>query len=420
MKKSIKLLFFLFLACILLVACSGGDSDTSSNKEDGSKDSKNSDDKIVLKFAAQNDNTPATQAAIDAFNESQEKYQVEWVEMTNDSAQMHDQLLTSLSSGSDEYDILSLDVVWAGEFAGAGYLEPIDVMMNEAGLNKDDFNAGSMASGNYKGKQYTLPFFPDLGLLYYRSDIVSDEDAEKLQNGNYTYEDLLAMSEKYMGEGGTTTGFVYQSGQYEGLTVNLTEFTNSFEDIQGGLETLYQFTKSNATPEDILTYTEGEAHTAFEQGFAVFERNWPYALGRITAQEDGVEISADQVGIAPLPNGGAVGGWLLGINSKSKNIEGAWEFVQFLAGPEGQKIMATKGGYLPGYNALLEDEEVVQSNALLASEAFQKALSTTIARPVSPEYSKISDSIQIATHKYLSTGEGLEDTVSQIEAAVNE
>lgn len=82
--------------------------------------------------------------------------------------------------------------------------------------------------------------------------------------------------------------------------------------------------------------------------------------------------------------------------------------------------MATKGGYLPGYNALLEDEEVVQSNALLASEAFQKALSTTIARPVSPEYSKISDSIQIATHKYLSTGEGLEDTVSQIEAAVNE
>ena len=84
MKKSIKLLFFLFLACILLVACSGGDSDTSSNKEDGSKDSKNSDDKIVLKFAAQNDNTPATQAAIDAFNESQEKYQVEWVEMTND------------------------------------------------------------------------------------------------------------------------------------------------------------------------------------------------------------------------------------------------------------------------------------------------------------------------------------------------
>lgn len=422
MKKSIKLLFTLLLAGMLLVACSGGGSDTSSNNnEGGSDDSKgSSEEQVVIKFAAQNDNTPATQAAIDAFNESQDKYKVEWVEMTNDSAQMHDQLLTSLSSGSDEYDILSLDVVWAGEFAGAGYLEPIDVMMNEAGLNKDDFNAGSMASGNYKGKQYTLPYFPDLGLLYYRADIVSDEDAEKLRSGDYTYEDLLAMSDQYVGEGGTTTGFVYQSAQYEGLTVNLTEFTNSFADIQGGLETMYEFTTSDATPEDILTFTEGEAHTTFEQGLAVFERNWPYALGRITAQEDGVQISVDQVGIAPLPNGGAVGGWLLGINSKSQNIEGAWEFVQFLAGPEGQKIMATEGGYLPGYNALLEDEEVVASNALLASESFQKALSTTIARPVSPEYSKISDTIQIAAHKYLSTGEGLEDAVSEIEAAISE
>lgn len=422
MKKSIKLLFTLLLAGMLLVACSGGGSDTSSNNnEGGSDDSKgSSEEQVVIKFAAQNDNTPATQAAIDAFNESQDKYKVEWVEMTNDSAQMHDQLLTSLSSGSDEYDILSLDVVWAGEFAGAGYLEPIDVMMNEAGLNKDDFNAGSMASGNYKGKQYTLPYFPDLGLLYYRADIVSDEDAEKLRSGDYTYEDLLAMSDQYVGEGGTTTGFVYQSAQYEGLTVNLTEFTNSFADIQGGLETMYEFTTSDATPEDILTFTEGEAHTTFEQGLAVFERNWPYALGRITAQEDGVQISADQVGIAPLPNGGAVGGWLLGINSKSQKIEGAWEFVQFLAGPEGQKIMATEGGYLPGYNALLEDEEVVASNALLASESFQKALSTTIARPVSPEYSKISDTIQIAAHKYLSTGEGLEDAVSEIEAAISE
>ena len=35
------------------------------------------------------------------------------------------------------------------------------------------------------------------------------------------------------------------------------------------------------------------------------------------------------VGIAPLPNGGAVGGWLLGINKNSKHVEGAWEFVKF-------------------------------------------------------------------------------------------
>ncbi len=81
---------------------------------------------VILKFGAQADSTVATQAVVDAFNASQTKYKVEWQQFTNDSGQMHDQLLTSLSSSSSGYDVLSLDVVWAGEFAAAGYLAPLD------------------------------------------------------------------------------------------------------------------------------------------------------------------------------------------------------------------------------------------------------------------------------------------------------
>ncbi|WAA12228.1 extracellular solute-binding protein [Fervidibacillus halotolerans] len=416
MKKWLSRFLVFSLALFLLAACSGN-GDESGSDEGGTDETS---EPTVIKFAAQNDNTPATQAVIDAFNNSQDQYKVEWEVMTNDSGQMHDQLLTSLSSGSDEYDVLSLDVVWAGEFAGAGYLEPIDTFMNDAGLNKGDYNAGSMASGNYKGKQYTLPFFPDLGLLYYRSDILSEEDAAKLESGNYTYDDLAAMAEKYVGEQDTKYGFVYQSAQYEGLTVNLTEFTGAFSDLKGGLQKMYEFTTADFTPEDILTYTEGETHTAFEQGLSVFARNWPYAYGRIQSGEDGVNLSLDQVGVAPLPNGSAVGGWLLAINSSSKNIDGAWEFIKFVAGEEGQKIMSTEGGYLPGYNPLLSDQTVIDSNALLSFEGFKNALGNTIARPVSPDYSKISDTIQVHAHKYLSSGEDLDGAVQAIEEGLSE
>jgi multiple sugar transport system substrate-binding protein len=183
---------------------------------------------------------------------------------------------------------------------------------------------------------------------------------------------------------------------------------------------MYAFTKAPWAPKDILNFTEGETHTNFEQGNAVFARNWPYQFGRIKGQEDGVTIKVDQVGIAPLPNGGSVGGWLLGINKNSKNVDGAWEFVKFVAGKEGQKIMSTVGGYLPGYNALLEDQEVIAANDMLSYEGFKNALSNTIARPVSPEYSKVSDTIQIQAHKYLSTGEGLDQAVQEIQAAISE
>ncbi|MBO1005939.1 extracellular solute-binding protein [Pseudogracilibacillus auburnensis] len=413
----------LLLSMMIIVACSQGEDDAtdgtneSTDAETETSDEKEADsgDSIVLKVAIQNDDTPGTQALIDAFNESQDKYTVEWDALTNDSAQMHDQLLNSLTSGSSEYDVISMDVVWAGEFAGAGFLEPIDVFMKDAGLSKDQFNAGSMDSGNYTGKQYTLPLFPDLGLLYYRTDIVSDEDAAKLESSDYTYEDLYDMAENYVGEDGTEYGFLYQSKQYEGLTVNVTEFTKSYTEIEKGLEMMHTFTEASFSPKDLLNFTEAETHTNFEQGNAVFARNWPYQFGRIQAEEDGVEVSVDQVGIAPLPNGGSVGGWLLGINKHSEHVEGAWEFISFAAGEEGQKVMSTEGGYIPGFNALLEDDEVLSSNELLSFPGFQVALQETIARPVSPEYNKVSDLIQIDAHKYLSSGEDLEEISTSIE-----
>lgn len=421
MKKWWSIFVTVTLVAGIIAGCSGNSGTTTKEGDNGAAgDKEKTAETVTLKFAAQNDNTPATKQLIDEFNKSQDQYKMEWVEMTNDSAQMHDQLLTSLSSGSDEYDILSLDVVWAGEFAGAGYLEPIDARMKEDGISKDDFNSGSMASGNYQGKQFTLPFFPDLGLLYYRKDIVSQEDAAKLDSGKYTYADLGAMAEKYTGQGGTKFGFLYQSKQYEGLTVNVNEFSKSFEDVKGGLEQMYAFTNAAWAPQDLLNFTEGETHTTFEQGNAVFARNWPYQFGRIKGREDGVKVTVDQVGIAPLPNGGSVGGWLLSINKSSKNVDGAWEFVKFVSGKEGQKTMSTVGGYLPGFNELLEDQEVISSNDMLSYEGFKNALSNTIARPVSPEYSKVSDTIQINAHKYLSTGEGLEEAVKAIEEATKE
>jgi multiple sugar transport system substrate-binding protein len=411
-KLFTKLLAFSFAASIALTGCSSSKTDEKAKPAD-----KKSASPIVLKFAAQNDNTPATKKLIDAFNQKQNKYKVEWTQMTNDSAQMHDQLLNSLSSGSSDYDVISMDVVWAGEFAGAGYLDPIDVQMNKAAYKKTDFNSGSMTSGNYKGKQYTLPFFPDLGLLYFRKDIVSSEDAAKLESGSYTYDDLYNMAKNYTGKNNTKYGFVYQSKQYEGLTVNVTEFSKSYQDVKTGLETMYKFTQAPFEPKDLLNFMEGETHTNFEQGNAVFSRNWPYAFGRIKGKEDGVKVTVDQVGIAPLPNGGSVGGWLLGLNKNSKHLDGAWEFIKFAAGQEGQKIMSTTGGYLPGFNALLNDNEVKSSNVMLGYPGFQKALSSTIARPVSPEYSKTSDTIQVSAHKYLSSGAGIEDAVKAIESA---
>ena len=370
---------------------------------------------VTIKFAAQGDSTPATQAVIDAFNASQDAYKVEWVDMTNDSGAMREQLTTSLKAGSAEYDVLSLDVVWAGEFAASGYIQPLDMMIEDAGLNIADYNAGSMASGMYNGKEFVLPFFPDLGLLYFRKDIVSEDDANKLIAGTYTWDDLLAMAEKYKGQGNTTTGIVFQSSLYEGLICNANEFTSNWKDIKGGLETMKKFVTSKAVPENILNYTEGETANSFIKGESVFARNWPYQWGAI--KSDGT-ITTDQVTVAPLPGGSTVGGWLLAINKNSANPEGAFAFMTFLNSEAGQLLMSEKGGYLPGLNKMLTDERIIKADERLGMVGFQNALKTTIARPVSAEYSKVSDALQQAIYPYLNGSAEIDATVTAVEAAL--
>ena len=371
----------------------------------------------VVRFAAQGDSTPGTRAVLDAFNASQDEFVVEWVEMTNDSGVMREQLLTSLRAGSSEYDVVSLDVVWAGEFAAAGFIEPLDVYMQHSGLRIPQFNAGSMASGSYSARQFVVPFFPDLGFLYFRSDIVSPESYARLVSGNYTHEDLYEMANRYMGQGGTTYGFVYQSALYEGLTCNINEFSANWTNIRGGLEIMRRFTDSNTTPSNILNFTEGETHNAFINGQAVFARNWPYQWGMIAT--DG-SIDQSQVSVAPLPGGGTVGGWLLAMNANSEHKDGAWALMEFISTHEGQQIFSTVGGYLPGFNDTLSDPAVIEANELLTKQGFQNALLTTIARPVSAEYARVSDEIQRATHGFLAGNIDIDSAVAAIEAMLAE
>ena len=53
-------------------------------------------EKTAVKFAVQADSTDALNQLIAAFNETSDLYTVESIVMTNDSGNMHDQLLNSL------------------------------------------------------------------------------------------------------------------------------------------------------------------------------------------------------------------------------------------------------------------------------------------------------------------------------------
>ena len=72
--------------------------------------------------------------------------------------------------GGDPFEIVLMDVVWTAKFAANGWLMPLDDAYSQKEL--DEFIPSVLEAGRYRGHLYRVPFRGDVGMLYYRKDLV--------------------------------------------------------------------------------------------------------------------------------------------------------------------------------------------------------------------------------------------------------
>jgi multiple sugar transport system substrate-binding protein len=423
LKKTKLLTGFLALS-LMLGACSSNETG-SDNKKDDKKDDK--DKKVTLVYARGKDVTKGTSEMVKAFEASHPNIKIKFREMPADTGQQHDQYVTAFNAKSSEIDVIDMDVIWPAEFAQAGYVLPLDRFIEQDGIDVNTYNQGALAASQFNGKQWALPKFIDGGLLFYRKDLVKEDEIPK------TWDDLIAQAKAKKGKGGTKFGYILQAKQYEGLVCNTIEFVasyggafidensnvvvNSPETIKG-LKKLVEIAKSDFVPGNVTTFAETESDQAFIEGQTVFLRNWPYEYA--SANDASKSKVVDKVGIAPLPAGdkgsaAALGGWQAGINKNSKHPKEAWEFLKFMAGPEGQKIDAIHGGHAPTITSLYQDQEILKANPTFGDKGFVDGLNAAVSRPVAPNYPEISEIIQIQVSKAIAGQQTVEEAVKNME-----
>ncbi|WP_419881471.1 ABC transporter substrate-binding protein [Peribacillus sp. B-H-3] len=428
MKKSMKMKWLTVFATLSLALTACSSSDTSSTDKGGEKDSsKGKDEKVTLTYARGKDVTQGTTKMVEAFEKSHPNIKINFKQMPADTGQQHDQYITAFNAKSSEIDVIDMDVIWPAEFAQADYVLPLDRFIQADHIDLNGYNQGALAASQFNGKQWALPKFIDAGLLFYRKDLVKDSDVPK------TWDDLLKQAKALKGKGGTKFGYIMQAKQYEGLVCNAVEFVsayggqfineknevtvNSPQTIKG-LKKLVEVAKSSVVPGNVTTFTEIESDQAFIEGQTPFLRNWPYEYASANDKEK--SKIAGKVGIAPLPagdkgSGAALGGWMAGINKNSKHPKEAWEFLKFMAGPEGQKIDAIYGGHAPTILSLYNDQDVIKANPTFADKGFQDGLKAAVSRPVAPNYPEISEIIQIHVSKAIAGQETVEQAVQNME-----
>ncbi len=178
-------------------------------------------------------------------------------------------------------------------------------------------------------------------------------------------------------------------------------------------------------PNTYTTMKEEDARIAFQQGNALFERNWPYAWPLHQSQSSAVK---NKVGIVPLPRfeGGksvsCLGGWHAGISVYSKQKEKAWELVKFLSSYDIQKTFTLKLGWNPGRKDVYEDLDVLKQFPHFG--ILKDVFAGTVPRPNLPYYTSISQVLQ--THlnailaKQISLEQGLEKAEKEAQTLIND
>src|SRR5260370_4387380 len=127
---------------------------------------------VTLNVASQNDQFATVLAAMAP------KFQELTGAKVNVDILSYPELLTKITADyvghTKGYDIATVDVVWSGQFAQAGYTVDLTnwIKRDAAEIKVDDIYPSLIAAlGGYKVKQVAFPFAPYANVLAYRKDL---------------------------------------------------------------------------------------------------------------------------------------------------------------------------------------------------------------------------------------------------------
>ncbi len=313
--------------------------------------------------------------------------------------------LTYFQRQSPEIDIYQIDVIWPG-------------ILKEHLVDLHEYSAREHLEGHFdfsvennttpKGELVAMPWFVDVGMVYYRADLLEDYGLDVPETWAELEDKARTIMEGERPENPEFYGYVWQGDAYEGLVTNALEWfvSNDGGTIVSGEGKVTVLNENNEymlekakgwvgdiSPYGVTGFMEEDARAVWHEGNAAFMRNWPYAYG-LSQESEKIE----DFGVTTIPDGpkgegaSTLGGWHLGVSEYSENKKEAAEFVYFLASEKIQKMRAIEASLPPTYENLYEDEEVLNANPYF--EEFREIIPDAVPRPsaqTSPYYDRVSE-----------------------------
>jgi multiple sugar transport system substrate-binding protein len=362
---------------------------------------------LVFKYARILGNADPLPGLLRSFEAAHPGVRVKGEALPWTSDDQHQFYVINLEGRSPGFDVMMLDCIWVPEFARAGWL--LDLTTRVGPDELAPYFSSTVAAATYGGRVWALPWNFNVGLLYYRADLLAKYGFRPPE----THEELVEQVRRIRaGERDPKLdGYVWQGKQYEGLVVNVLEAFwahgarlladdgTIFPDparAADALRFLRRLIETGVSPAWTTAADEELSRRAFGDGHAIFLRNWPYALDLFQGRDSAVR---GKVALAPLPGRtrgergiGSTGGAHLGVSRRSRHPDLAMALARHLTTESAQRAIALGAALSPTRQALYRDPELVRQRP--AMPRLQALALAGRPRPVTPYYLLLSATVQ--------------------------
>jgi trehalose/maltose transport system substrate-binding protein len=325
-----------------------------------------------------------------------------------------------LGTGASGPDVYGIDVIWP-RMLNEYFIDLKPYFANEIPLQF----AGIAANYTVDNKLVAIAYRADVGLLFYRTDLLR---LYGYREPPRTWDELEIMAARIQaGERAKGRkefwGFVWQGAADEVLTCDALEWQAAdgggriIEEDQAISVNNPQAIRAwqraarwvgSISPPGVVGYREWDSLNVWVAGDAAFMRNWPSAYVDSRAAGSSIRNKFD---IALLPGGkagrvGTLGGWGLAVSRFSAHPREALELVRYLTRRDVQVKRARVLSQPPTLPELYDLPEVLEPNPRfdLFSQAFRTGMVSRPSDVTGKKYQDVTDAYIQAVHSVL-TGE---------------
>lgn len=340
-------------------------------------------------------------------------------------------LQVKLESGSDDYDVIGIDVPLVASYAVKDWVLPMDDYFTDD--EKKMFNESAYEAGGWDGKYYAPAMNSSSQLLWYNTALLTEagvEVPESTPENRLTWEQIVDMATQAIekidpdgsnGISGITFGQVSR-------TYQMNQLPNSLGGKNIGDD---GYTAEGVINDDAWLQAANWYQGLFEKGISLKgltaeDAGDFFRAGKVVFIVDGTWManSCDREGMtdyayAAVPAfegyedkvGTPTGSWHFGIPKNAKNKELAAEFIKYMSIGEGNTMWLEENGDVPatvtGVEALLNSDDAEEYMKIAAYEA----ANTAVPRALTPGYTEYDTIIQ-NTWEDIKNGSDVEESLN--------